>query len=153
MITGPPGIAGPPGRAASLRGASPQCGARGQCGSPAVSMTEGLQLLVQLMTAATTTEPWPSWKCWPSCRMGTAVACFSLEMWKPLKPTYRKRRIHQSHLPERPTGLEQGFSTTGPCTRTHRKRAKDNKEHGFLSACLAKGATDLLKTNQSSCKR
>ena len=56
-------------------------------------MTEGLQLLVQLMTAAMTTEPWASWYSWPQCRKGTRVSCFSLEMWKPLKPTCKETNI------------------------------------------------------------
>lgn len=50
-------------------------------------MTDGLQLLVQLITAAMTTEPWTSWYSWPQCRKGILMSCFSFEMWKPLKPT------------------------------------------------------------------
>lgn len=63
---------------------------RGLGAVPAVSITDGLQLLVQLMTAAMTTEPWASWYSWPQCRKGTRVFCFSLETWKPLKPTCRE---------------------------------------------------------------
>lgn len=59
-----------------------------QAPPPAVSMTDGLQLLVQLMTAAMTTEPCTSWYSWPQWRKATRVSCFSLEMWKPLKPTW-----------------------------------------------------------------
>lgn len=54
---------------------------------PAVSMADGLQLLVQLMTAAMTTEPCLSSYSSPQCRKGIWTFCFSLEMWKPLNPT------------------------------------------------------------------
>lgn len=55
---------------------------------PAVSMADGLQLLVQLMTAAMTTEPCASWYSWPQCRKGILMFCLSLEMWNPLNPTW-----------------------------------------------------------------
>lgn len=62
-------------------------------------MTDGLQLLVQLMTAAMTTEPWASWYSWPECRKGILTSCLSFAMWKPLKPTcMRQKRLVWSKL-------------------------------------------------------
>lgn len=49
-------------------------------------MTEGLLVLVQLVMAAITTEPWPSAYSASPKRKGTAAAWRSGATWKPLKP-------------------------------------------------------------------
>lgn len=49
-------------------------------------MTEGLLVLVQLVMAAITTEPWPSTYSAPPKWKGTAAAWPWGATWKPLKP-------------------------------------------------------------------
>lgn len=49
-------------------------------------MTEGLLVLVQLVMAAITTEPWSSVYSAPPKRKGTEAAWRSAATWKPLNP-------------------------------------------------------------------
>lgn len=56
---------------------------------PAPSMTDGLLVLVQLVMAAMTTEPWLNVYSFPLNWKGTSVLWRSGVTWKPLKPCYK----------------------------------------------------------------
>ncbi|TNN46642.1 hypothetical protein EYF80_043175 [Liparis tanakae] len=55
---------------------------------PAPSMTDGLLVLVQLVMAAMTTEPWLREYSSPLNWKGTAAPWRSGAIWKPLKPCW-----------------------------------------------------------------
>lgn len=59
---------------------------------PAPNMTEGLLVLVQLVMAAITTEPWASSKSQPSKLNLITLLCRSGAIWNPLNPCCKRKK-------------------------------------------------------------
>lgn len=66
---------------------------------PAPSITEGLLVLVQLVMAAITTEPWDSSKSQPSKLNLTMLLCRSGAIWNPLNPCCKRKKKESKRMP------------------------------------------------------
>lgn len=99
-------------------------------------MTDGLQLFVQLMTAAMTTQPWDSLYSFPSYSTGTTSFCFSAAIWNPLTPDWMtKIHVSSCYSTERMT-LQQDQVNTG---------------FEIILSCAARNPYTILKVALSSC--
>lgn len=99
-------------------------------------MTDGLQLFVQLMTAAMTTQPWDSLYSFPSYWTGTMSFCFSAAIWNPLTPDWMtKIHVSSCYSTERMT-LQQDQVNTG---------------FEIILSCATRNPYMILKAALSSC--